>query len=649
MSYYGYAGNILYINLTTGDIRKEQLPLDMARSFLGGLGINHRLAYDVIKPKTDPLSPENAIILGAGPFTGTSIPGNSVIMGTTKEPLHGVIASAAGKMRFASMMKWSGYDHIIITGKSSKPAYIEITDEGVNIRDAEDLWGKDIPETTEELWNRYQFSGVIAIGQAGENLVRFAMAIVDKASSFGRGGLGAVMGSKNLKAVVAKGSGPVKVAHPDRLKAAIDQLFERMRRFPGHDKCVQYGIMDSWDDAKYQLACHKNWTEVYPPDKLTRLYGPHIYDKVKKGRLGCPSCFIADKDVLQIPDGKFKGTEFHQASFANLIMIATRLNLDDYHEGMKLLDELDRRGMCLMTFTALLDFLFYLKEKGIISEEDLGGLPAEWGFENIMVWLNEITFRRGFGDTVADGWQATIDRIGRGCEQYAHIIKGRDCLWDPRLVGMGTMQFDQVVCPRGPTSGSAGSATYVVGVPPDRFKSLTRRQGAPPDAMDRIFTPPTGLNIGRLTVYAENWYTLFSSLGLCSRYQNNRFYSMEILSELYSAVTGFEVTPSDLMTAANQNWNMFRVLNMREGFTREDDKIPQQWFQPITGFDGKPATLHDYYNTKLLTKEDVVQWVEDYYDERGWDRQTGMPTKEKLIELGMKDIAEDMARQGFWK
>lgn len=233
MEYFGYAGTIAYVDLTTGQVRKENLDLDCAKKFLGGAGLNLRLAYDLIKPGADPLSPDNPILIGAGPLVGTLAPGSGRFSGTTKFALPAsqdnrfYVASAnGGGRRLGLMLKCAGYDHLVITGRASRPVYLKIIDDDIEICDANDLWGKkDTYQTTDELVARYGRCGVIAIGKAGEKLVKFALAIVDKRSTLGRNGFGAVMGSKNLKAICVRGTKGVKIKDPKRFMKEVDRLY----------------------------------------------------------------------------------------------------------------------------------------------------------------------------------------------------------------------------------------------------------------------------------------------------------------------------------------------------------------------------------------------------------------------------------------
>jgi len=580
------------------------------------------------------LSPENPVIIGAGPLIGTLAPGASRVVCTTKFPLTSAVGTASGSMNFASQLKYAGYDHLVITGAASKPVYLRIADDDVEICDASALWGMDACEAADALWEEHgNDCGIISIGQAGENLVRFSLALVDKTATLGRGGLGAVFGAKKLKAIVVSGSGGVSVADAKGFLEIVEGLYERLRRYPLRDACVDLGIMSNWENYVKQF---------FTPDvqeKVAKLYGVETYKKVKKMRVACPSCFIADKDVLEIRDGAFAGLITYASSFFNATLFSKFT--DDYREALKLTDMLNRYGLCLLTFSSLADFLIRIYENGIVRKEDMDGMELRRDFSTLAGLIEKITFRRGVGNVLADGWTAVFQKFD--AERQAAVVKGKDCLWDPRLSGLGTMEFEQIVCPRGPTSATGGSPTYVPGTPPEAFRRHCERMGAPGDAIERILA--AGLNIGRLTRYAEDWYAVLSSLGICNRHMNNRFYSAKICAELYSKATGVKISAAELMRAAERAWNVFKAVNVREGFTRAHDKIPEHWFEPLR-FEGGVATLMDYYRTKELSKDDLGKMLDDYYDERGWDVKKGIPTKQKLLELGLDDIAEDLERMG---
>jgi aldehyde:ferredoxin oxidoreductase len=246
-------------------------------------------------------------------------------------------------------------------------------------------------------------------------------------------------------------------------------------------------------------------------------------------------------------------------------------------------------------------------------------------------------YRQGFGELLAEGLVGAAQRIGRRAEGYGEHIKGHSVVYDPRLRGLGTMEFEQITTPRGAHVAAGGSPSYQPGRPLADFVRHGERMGIPKEALKRV-VGSTSFNPGRYSRYSEDWYSLFSCLSLCNRAQVNRFYHVKTITELYSAVTGIDVTPGQIMKASERAWTIGKLLNAREGFDRKDDKAPEAWFKPLVR-EGKEYRLTDYYGTSTLTKEDVERFLDDYYDERGYDRQSGLPTEEKLKELGLEGFA----------
>ncbi|MEJ2718171.1 MAG: aldehyde ferredoxin oxidoreductase N-terminal domain-containing protein [Deltaproteobacteria bacterium] len=307
----GYRGKILHVDLSSEEVVERQLDLDVARAYIGGLGMNAWLMQQTYETGTDPLSPGNPIIIGAGPLVGAGIPGVAKTVATTRFPLNATISESVGSMRFARNLKGAGFDHLIITGRSKKPVVVAVVPGGCSLVDASDLWGLDIFDTTDALnkmpeWSR---GSVIAIGAAGENKVAFSLALVDKASTIGRGGLGAVMGSKNVKALVAAGQGRPTVHDPQSLKSLVNEMRERLKRFKNHRRVLELGIMENWNNYIQQMLSCRNFSQACSPEEVTELYGPEVYRSFNVKRLGCPGCFTPDKERLELVEGPHKGVE----------------------------------------------------------------------------------------------------------------------------------------------------------------------------------------------------------------------------------------------------------------------------------------------------------------------------------------------------
>jgi len=633
----GYAGKVLHVDLSKGEVEKEPLDLELVKNYIGGLGASVKLAYDLIKPGTDPLSPENVIVIGVGPLVGTLAPGSSRVCAVTKLPANRAIGWAgAGGCSFGCILKNAGYDHVVIRDRSSKPVYLKIFDDDIEICDAEGLWGEGVERTTEELWKKYgRPTGVIAIGQAGENLVKFSMAFVDRTSTLGRGGLGAVMGSKNLKAIVVKGTKGVGFSSP-RFVKLCNELLERIK---GHPRL-------------------REWQELGLLVSLPALPKELYLEKLKKARISCVSCPIGDKDVIQIREGRFKGLTKFTSSVVNTVM--PMLYGLSYDEAIKCVAVLDDYGMDMFEFFAVIKAVNRLYDEGVITRELLES-KIEYSYESLVEWAERIAYRRGFGDVLAEGLTGLAERFGREAVARAtSMVKGLMAYVGPKGPVMwnrfGTMEFGQLVNPRGPHVASSGSPTYFAVRPLRDFVTHLKRMGVPDDAVRRILPRPhewscglqsglvspseeVGLNVGRLTRYSEDWFMVLASLGVCARAQVNRFYSAKLAAELFSALTGIEVEERELMRCGERAWNLLRAANAREGFSRKDDEPPESWFAEPTFVDYSKGAVR-------ITKEIVDMLLNEYYEERGWNKN-GVPTKEKLLELGLQKVVEDLEGLGI--
>ncbi|MFX0175108.1 MAG: aldehyde ferredoxin oxidoreductase N-terminal domain-containing protein [Candidatus Hodarchaeota archaeon] len=630
MNFFGFTGKILDVNLTDNKIISYQEDIEDLKRFIGGMGMNCLLGSRVLKPESDPLCPENYIILGAGPLVGTITPGASRIVGLSKFPATGAIANSCGSMSFGLNLKLSGYDHIIISGKSEKPCYLVILDDYVEILDAKQFWGKDITETTNYFWKKYKNSSVIAIGQAGENLVYGALTLIDKTSTFGRGGLGAVMGSKLLKGIVVKGTEDIEIANPQQFKNLYEKQIKRIKDYPHRESWIELGMLRN---LPVNIMLYAKGEKTKARETSEKFY----IKKLKKRRLACPSCPMGDKDILEIKDGEFNGLITYTSSVINPFMMLIVDGIDTSYQAVKIFDLISRYGLDSLTITSLFDYLSRLYEKGILTKERVG---FEWNrdYKTLTKLIEIIVHREGFGNILANGWK-DLAEINQKFAEEMYIVKGLDIIWEPRLTKLGTMEFEQVVNPKGAHVASGGSPTYVGAASSiEKFKTHFKRMGIPDYAVNRIFSPPReamGVNVGRLTRYSEDWYTVLTSLGLCVRAQMNRFWGIELVTEFYNAVTGFDLNSRELIKSAERCWNLLKLMNIKAGFSRKDDKFPQGWFK-LLKYGDQNLEFKDFFGGTIITKEIADQLLDDYYDERGWNKDTGLPSHEKIKELGLE-------------
>jgi len=653
MNMGGYAGTILKIDLTDGSIKEEPLDRALVKQFIGPEGISFRFAYDLISPKMDPYAEGSPIIVGTGPIVGAPVPASSRVFATFKHPCYGgVIENAHAGGDLGPMLKWAGYDYIIITGKSDKPVYLNIYNDEVTICDGSQLWGKDTFEATNILWEAHDNPSVLTYGPAGERLVKTTVCLIDKVHTLGKGGLPAVMGSKKLKAIAIRGTKGVKVADPARLREIIAPITDRARNDSMLPTLVDLGTMGGFSVwFERQGASQKNWSTTFPIDEARKLYGIDIYKRsVKKDRIACFSCPGGCKDHVLLKDGEFAGLETYGSSFyGRLENLAARCNVGSFNRFVKSLDYCQRMGLCIHEITAVIDWAVDLYKHGIITAEDTGGLELEWDFDTTMKLLEEVANKEGLGAVLGEGLLSAIEKIGRGSEQLAIHVKGMSPLYDARVNRLSITELGEVVYPRGAHPGRAPiTALYMTRDLPDAHEIARRwaeRHAVPKDAIERIFESPERYNIGRLTKWTQEINLLFNSLGIGCHRERGASYDMDDAAAIYTAVTGLKRSPEELVAIATRSYNLLKALNLREGFTRKDDKFPDRWFEPVTRH-GKEEYLEDYFG-KPLTREDCEKILDDFYDESGWDKKLGAPTKERLIEVGLKDIAGDLAKSGF--
>ena len=637
----GFAGRIAFVNLSTGDVRKEPLDESAIRKFLGGEGINTKLAYELIKPGIDPLSPDNPIIIGAGPFVGTSVPSSSKVLFTTKL-LTGVIDHCVAGMHFGSMLKWAGYDHIVITGKANSPVYLRVFDDDVEMCDAKDLWGKDVFETTDGLWEKEGYEcSIYAIGPAGERLIMSSLGFADRTAHAGKGGLPAVMGSKNLKAIVVRGTKGVNVSKQHDKKAFInviaDGLYDEAKTHRNRDSMLEAGLLGftPFMMLNYGGYPRHNWTELVPGDEFMPKFGP---DALKKAAEVIPiassSCASCCNHGFKLREGKLKDMA-HSSIVFDLLDLGVRFEFKSIEESFECLDKLNRYGLEEQNLSTMFDYLIALYKQGIIASKDIDGLELDWNFATVMKLIEKVINREGVGDVIARGWPALFERFGKDTEKYAIVMKNTSGILEPRL-GIGTESWVYATGFRVQDIWGASPSLFSPGMPQVSFKRYWERTGFSKEPWERVF-PEKTVNISRLTTTTQDWTTLLNCLGLCARGWQYRIYNIHNLSQLYTALTGIEVTSEQLAMAAERVFNFNKLLNVREGFTRKDDTFPYKWLnEPIKGKD-KELWLRDYDEKTRIDPSKFEEMLDEYYDERGWDIKQGVPTKETLQRLGLEE------------
>lgn len=423
--YYGYAGNILYVDLTSRHIWKEPLDIGLAKKFVGGPGIGLNILYKMLKPNIAPLSSENVMVFGTGPLTGTATIGSGKCYLNTKYAIpasrdkkkHFISTSMYGSNRFGPMMKNAGYDHVVLLGRAAKPSYLKVIDNDVEICDADGIWGKDVYEAGEILRKKHPGRtgncGTWVIGQAGENLVSFALGFTDDWHNAGRFAA-SVAGSKNLKAIVTLGTKGIKLANEKNFKLLVSQKRRELMRRPDYQKFIPFGS-----------------------GKTGRLLQETLI-----GITGCSGGICACKSSHKAYAGAYEGSWFGGTfpSFSALVQMQLGSTgfPQDYGAGFKFVETVNKYGLCVNTTTNMLKFVTTLYQRGALTKEDMGGLELKPGkLEFYCALIEKIVNRKGIGAIMADGWYPLIEKLGKDAsndwDAGCPITKGVDLLVDARV------------------------------------------------------------------------------------------------------------------------------------------------------------------------------------------------------------------------
>jgi aldehyde:ferredoxin oxidoreductase len=633
----------VFVDLSTGRVTRELVDAEVDQELIGGCGVGWMLAANHVPARADPFSPENPIIINPGLLVGTLTPGTPKTTVITKFPTiasddgrYYVGASTTGGRYFGIALNRAGCHHLVISGKAPSPVYLRVRDEEVELVDAPDLWGKGIEDVGMELVRREgPETGTMVIGTAGENLVRGSLTIVDRANSLGRGGLGAVMGSKNLKAIAVNGSGDVEVADSKAFFDFAQELRERVYEWPKRTHWIKLGLAAGWDTFK-----HTQYPGVWPKDEWDELYGEKTRLETVEEVIACNSCILSCRLRWRIKGGEYDGEVGYGSPFSKSATSGMLLGVQDFRKMIHLVaDANSNSGMDFYTTTRIIDFVTKMYEIGRLNKEDTGGLELGRDYETYHKLYQMTILREGLGDVLADGWYGLKKAYGLDPQEYwyAGICKGMDFIYDARPSNYHPLMMSFFTRPR-PHHGGSHTRTN------SRNKSLAeiREQvdawGLAQDTVDRIFTsaPYAGqFNVGRYTKHMEDMMRVKNSLGLCAIYAYQGLIFGHDLARLHNAATGEQVSAGELIRRGERVSNLAKLVNVREGFGREDDRVPEVWFRPMDSPEGR-IEMHDYFNTKVITHEDVEKMLDDYYDERGWDVRSGTPTRAKLKELGLE-------------
>ncbi len=616
----GYAGRVLRINLSNRTSREEPLSEEMARDFIGGAGFGIKYLFDEVKPGTDPLGPDNILVFAPGPFTGAGIPCASRMAVAAKSPLTGAVGMSLSGGEFPTEIKFAGWDAIIIEGKADKPTYIAIGETGARFRDATQCWGTLTFDCQQIIKNelRNQNVRVCCIGPAGERLSKMAC-IVNERRAVGRKGLGAVMGSKHLKAIAIQGTESVAIASEERHRVGRTALLNAFKESPVlYPEFSHHGTPMVTDlTGAMGVLPAKNWSatgEFVPVEGI----GRDALATRKVGREHCHDCPVGCSQLRVAKTGPYAGILTEGPDFETVYAFGSVVGMtevDPIIAADRLADEL---GLDTISAGVTIAFAMELFERGILTLEETDGIDLRFGNDEAMMKiLRKIAFRDGFGDLLADGSLAAARRIGKGTEKYAMQVKGLE------LPGYDV---------RALKAHGLGYATSYTGADHCRSYAFQEVFGVPiPWKVDRFAIEDKG----KLTIWNQDVRTsTLDCAPMCAFLLDMAVpdTACQNTATLMEAITGLVFTPEEVMRVGERVNNLAKAFNVREGFTRADDTLPERLMtEPLKAGASKGH---------VISREDLDTMLDEYYALRGWDVETGTPTRAKLTELGLAYVAD---------
>jgi len=625
---YGWTGRRLRVDLSSGRSRVEEIDPAYMKKWLGGRGFNSELLYREVGPDIDPLGPDNLLIFGVGPLTGTFAPSSGRSTVTARSPLSGGFGDSNMGGHWGPELKFAGYDQLVVEGTASSPVYLWIDDEQVEIRDAAAVWGRKVPQADamikEELGSEEIHTALI--GPAGEKLVRYACILNDVYRAAARCGMGAVMGSKKLKAIAVRGSNPVKIAHPEEFYRICAQARESLHQDLMAQMLRDQGTWLLTMPANYEQGwfCWHNFQKGFHPD-ARKLSGEEHRDKFLSHREGCFACPISCGRFSRIKEGQYAGEITGGPEYETLTGIGPRiglLDMDKVVHNNKLVNEL---GLDSCSCGGAIAWAMECWQRGLLTEEDTGGLVLEWGDQETITRLMEmIANREGFGDLLAEGSSRAAKILGRGAE-YSISVKGHDMSQDdPRGLGFAF----GIGFATGRRGGDHLQGLPCLELTGSFYPGLVERILGTREAEERL-SPAKKPEMER---YSEDLKAVGDSLTQCTFTHSWSFaVQPEDMAAMLAAATGIELSSDEMLQIGARIVQLERAYWNRLLVGRLEDKSPRRFTE---------EPMPDGPNKGTVFPE--AELIPLYYDVRGWDRETGFPREEILIELGLEGVAIDL-------
>ena len=631
----GYAGNILWIDLSKREYRIKPLPEYMAKAYIGGTGFAAYLLWNLVDETTHPLSPENPLIIATGPATGTLAPSSGRFMVASKSPLTGIWGESHAGGFLGPEIKYAGFDVIVIRGRSPNPISIIIDDFSIHFYDSRNLWGLNTVETTDELRSIFgKDYHVMCIGPAGEKLVKFASIMVDYYRALGRSGMGAVMGSKNLKAIAVRGSKSIEVYDPEKFTEIMEDFLWRNTKgpwaLPAQMSLGKYGTPNlvSIMNTIGRLPTKNHWTGYW--DRADEISGEALL-KYRKSRGSCFSCMIMCKHVTEIRKGKYAGTLTGGPEYEAIVALGSNLLISNLEAIIHMNMLCNLYGLDVISTGKVISFLLECYEKGLVSRDDVNGLDLKWGDEEVVIELiRMIAERRGIGNLLAEGVRIAAQVIGKDSWRYALHVKGLEVpAQDPRA-------HKSVGCTWATSPRGADHLRSLVTLDELGYRGVAaERYGE--DKVDEICDRLSEKYKGYIVKDQEDFFAIVDSIIMC-KYGTMwpPMYYFDFIAKLLPPLTGMHEyrDVAKVKEAGERIANLKRCFNLREGVGKESEILPERFIkEPMPSGPAKGQIC----SLELMLRE--------YYESRGWDYESGLPYQETLEKLKLDYVAKELSRK----
>ncbi|NHJ13067.1 MAG: aldehyde ferredoxin oxidoreductase [Candidatus Thorarchaeota archaeon] len=602
---YGYRGKILKVNLGSKVISEMPLDSEAARKFIGGIGLAASLLIDMVDSETDPLGPSNPLLILNGPFCGTMVPTGSKTAMCSKSPQTGLWGHSIVGGHFGADLKFAGYDGVLVEGASEKPCYLLIDDSRVEIRDAHHLWGKN----TEETWNAlkeetgFRNAGIARIGIAGENLVKYACVCIDHYRAAGRTGMGAVMGSKKLKAMVVHGTDrKIPVADAEGLNELGKSLNESLSEDPTFNMYSELGNAGYVDMASMMYGSLPAGYYTVSDFDSYNLSGTTMRETILVGKSACYRCPIGCGRVIEINEGKYATGRFAGPEYEVIGSMGTLILTNDLEAVTFTAKQMELMGIDFISGGSTIALAYYLYKEGKVTAEDLDGITPEWGeSDSALALIEKIAKREGVGNLMAEGSLAFARKFG--CEELAAQVNGLELpMHDPR--GFSGMAIAYATSPRGACHMTADMYNVQMG---------QTNEALGIESQDRF------ANEAEITAKQQDLRCITNSLLICHYYAA----LAEELVEFIQKVTGWnDYSLQELAETGERLFTLLRLFNLKMGYQTNNERLPEIVLRPLEG------PTEGYV-------PDVDTMLETWYHFRGWNRKTGAPPKERIEKLGL--------------